>query len=133
MRIRKFESFDLRLSKEEMVQKLCNYGWEKDELEMMDDSELQDMCKSLPDEMSESVNEHQKHQNYMFFKNVENIRRMCDEILSMDESEVDIIMSEHGWALDHMATSKDDVEEVHSFLMTHSTNESKKFNKKRFR
>jgi hypothetical protein len=36
----------------------------------------------------------------------------------MDESQVDEILSNgHAWAADHIATSKDDVEEVLNFLM----------------
>lgn len=115
--LKQFESFDM--SKEEMIQKLCSYGWSKEEAEMMDDAELKKVCGSLPDEMSESVLEHQEHQNYTFFKNIENIHRMCQEILEMDADEVDAILVEHNWALDHASTSKDDIEEVYGFLKTH--------------
>lgn len=56
-------------------------------------------------------------QNYMFFANISNIKRMCEEIMEMDKMEVDRILSDgHGWATDHIATSKDDVEEVYNFL-----------------
>ena len=61
--------------------------------------------------------EHEESENYMFFANVTNIKRMCEEILEMDPSTVDTMLSEgHGWAVDHIATSKDDVEEVYGFL-----------------
>jgi hypothetical protein len=41
-------------------------------------------------------------------------------MLEMDESEVDAILSNgHNWAVDHIATSKDDVEEVFNFLAGH--------------
>jgi hypothetical protein len=64
------------------------------------------------------VNEsHEESDNYMFFANVGNIKRMCEEILSMDKEFVDSLLSDgHGWATDHIATSKDDVEEVYQFL-----------------
>jgi hypothetical protein len=66
------------------------------------------------------LKEHQEHQNYMFFANIQNIKRMCDEILEMDADSVDKILSDgHNWALDHISTSKDDMEEVYGFLMTH--------------
>ena len=56
-------------------------------------------------------------QNYMFFQNLKEIRDNIDTLLSMDQQEVDRILSDgHGWALEHMATAKDDVEEVTSFL-----------------
>lgn len=60
---------------------------------------------------------HDESENYMFFANVSNIKRMCEEILDMEASEVDSLLSNgHGWATDHIATSKDDVEEVYGFL-----------------
>ena len=60
-------------------------------------------------------------ENYMFFANIENISRMCKEILKMDKHKVDEILSDgHAWAVDHISTSKDDVEEVFNFLNTHS-------------
>ncbi len=56
-------------------------------------------------------------QNYMFFSNLQTIKRLVDDMLEMDEKEVDDMLSDgHGWATDHIATSKDDVEEVYNFL-----------------
>ena len=57
--------------------------------------------------------------NYMFFQNLKTIKQMVDELLKLDEKMVDSILSNgHDWAEDHIATSKDDIEEVHNFLMT---------------
>ena len=73
-----------------------------------------------------SFNEHQEHENYMFFGNLKTIKRLVDEMLEMDESKIDAILSNgHGWALDHIATSKDDVEEVFNFLAGHDIPEEK--------
>lgn len=64
---------------------------------------------------------HDETDNYMFFANISNIKRMCDEILEMEPSMVDSLLSDgHGWAVDHIATSKDDVEEVYGFLKSSS-------------
>lgn len=61
--------------------------------------------------------DHNETENYMFFANLSNIKRMCEEILAMDPGKVDsILLDGHGWAVDHVATSKDDVEEVYGFL-----------------
>lgn len=55
--------------------------------------------------------------HYMFFGNIETIKRACEEILAMDEAKVDELLSNgHDWAADHVATSKDDIEEVLGFL-----------------
>ena len=41
-------------------------------------------------------------------------------MLEMDESKVDaMLLNGHNWAVDHIATSKDDVEEVFNFLAGH--------------
>ena len=56
-------------------------------------------------------------QNYMFFQNIQNIHHMTGKILEMDPHEVDALLSQgHGWAVDHIATSKDDIEEVKGWL-----------------
>lgn len=56
--------------------------------------------------------------NYMFFQNLKTIKKMVDAMLQMDPAQVDQLLSNgHGWAVDHIATSKDDVEEVGGFLM----------------
>ncbi len=66
------------------------------------------------------LKEHQETQNYMFFGNLQTIKRLIDEMLEMDESKIDAILTDgHGWALDHIATSKDDIEEVFNFLASH--------------
>ena len=55
--------------------------------------------------------------NYMFFQNLKEIKENIDTLLSMDETMIDDILSDgHGWALEHIATAKDDIEEVTSFL-----------------
>ena len=56
--------------------------------------------------------------NYMFFQNLKTIKKMVDAMLHMDPAQVDAMLSNgHDWASDHIATSKDDVEEVGGFLM----------------
>lgn len=67
--------------------------------------------------MSESINE--ELGSYMFFQNLKTIKQMVDELLGLDERMVDAILTDgHNWAEDHIATSKDDIEEVHNFLIT---------------
>lgn len=56
--------------------------------------------------------------NYMFFENLKTIKKLVDAMLQMDANQVDELLSNgHGWAIDHIATSKDDIEEVGGFLM----------------
>ena len=54
---------------------------------------------------------------YMFFGNLETIKSRIDEILAMDPIKVEEVLRDgHAWAVDHIATSKDDIEEVSNFL-----------------
>ena len=56
--------------------------------------------------------------NYMFFGNLKLIKKYVDAMLEMDANQVQEILSNgHDWAADHIATSKDDVQEVGDFLM----------------
>lgn len=197
--LKKFESHESGMSREEMCDMLCNCGYTMEELEGCSDHELADMCRTQNADSSEGtyeakgekwiqdaikrpgslrkkmkkgegekitsdeikselsklkkkdkdksksgiqglgkkdlqkfrqlqlaktlkgLKEHQENENYMFFANIENIHRMCEEILAMDKNSIDKVLSDgHGWATDHIATSKDDVEEVYNFLKTHS-------------
>ena len=54
----------------------------------------------------------------MFFGNLKIIKKYVDAMLQMNPDQVQEILSNgHDWAADHIATSKDDVEEVAGFLM----------------
>jgi len=56
--------------------------------------------------------------NYMFFGNLKTIKKYVDAMLQMDPSQVQRMLSNgHDWAADHVATSKDDIQEVGDFLM----------------
>ena len=68
------------------------------------------------------INE-QKSERYMFFSNLEQIRRQCDLLLDLDESMIESILDNgHDWAQDHISEAKNNVDQVFDFLM----NETKK-------
>ena len=55
--------------------------------------------------------------NYMFFGNLETLKRMIDDLVQMDHAQIDeILKGGHEWAVDHIASSADDVQEVYNFL-----------------
>jgi hypothetical protein len=75
----------------------------------MKKTELKELIKQV---LKENKN------NYMFFQNLITIKRAVDKMLEMDPQMVDMILSDgHDWANDHISTSKDDIEEVCSFLV----------------
>ncbi len=66
---------------------------------------------------NEKPDREEEFDNYMFFSNLKIIKEKAARILKMDKHEVDKMLSDgHGWAVDHIATSKDDVEEVHDWI-----------------
>lgn len=62
-------------------------------------------------------NEANEEPNYMFWGNLEYMKTTIDSLLSMNKEEVNALLDNgHDWAIDHIATSKDDIEEVAAFL-----------------
>ena len=55
---------------------------------------------------------------YMFFSNLEQMRRQCDILLSKNRDEIDSILDNgHDWAQDHIAEAKNNLDQVFDFLM----------------
>jgi hypothetical protein len=67
-----------------------------------------------------SLKEHQETSNYMFFGNLETMKRLVDELLTMDQSELDSILTEHDWASDHISVATENLEQVFDFLSGHN-------------
>jgi hypothetical protein len=65
----------------------------------------------------------EKSSRYMFFSNLEQMRRQCDLLLDLDHEMVESILENgHDWAQDHISEAKNNMDQVFDFLM----NESKK-------
>ena len=61
---------------------------------------------------------HQEQSRYMFFSNLEQMRRQCDMLLEMDHSMIEeILQNGHDWAQDHIAEAKNNMDQVFDFLM----------------
>jgi hypothetical protein len=66
---------------------------------------------------------HDGGSRYMFFSNLEQMRRQCDLLLDLDEGMVEgILENGHDWAQDHISEAKNNMDQVFDFMM----NESKK-------
>lgn len=65
----------------------------------------------------------QEETNYMFFSNLQQIKRQCELLLQLDKHMVDEILNNgHDWADDHITEAKTNIDQVFDFLM----NETKK-------
>lgn len=62
-------------------------------------------------------------QRYMFFSNLEQMKRQCELLLELDPTMVESILDHgHDWAQDHISEAKNNMDQVFDFIM----NESKK-------
>lgn len=61
--------------------------------------------------------EEMKHENYMFFGNIEQMKRQCDLLMKEDHAMIDNILKEHDWAQDHISEAKSLLDQVFDFLM----------------
>jgi hypothetical protein len=82
----------------------------------MKDNKLQNLIKKVLEE--------QTSDRYMFFSNLEQMRRQCDILLSKNRDEIDSILDNgHDWAQDHIAEAKNNMDQVFDFLMNETTDE----------
>ena len=59
----------------------------------------------------------QEEANYMFFSNLEQIKRQCEMMLDMDPHMVDeLINNGHDWADDHITEAKVNIDQVFDFF-----------------
>ena len=82
----------------------------------MKNNELQNLIKKVLEE--------QTSDRYMFFSNLEQMRRQCDILLSKNRDEIDSILDNgHDWAQDHIAEAKNNMDQVFDFLMNETSDE----------
>jgi division protein CdvB (Snf7/Vps24/ESCRT-III family) len=64
------------------------------------------------------IREEQHSTRYMFFSNLEQMKRQCESLLEMDESKIESILEHgHDWAQDHIAEAKNNMDQVFDFIM----------------
>ena len=77
------------------------------------DSDLTNIVKKVLRESHEGNTD-----RYMFFSNLEQIKRQCDVLLEQDPQMIDQILDNgHDWAQDHIAEAKNNMDQVFDFMM----------------
>jgi hypothetical protein len=72
----------------------------------------------LLDLIKKKINEQRESKNYMFFSNLEQIKRQIDDLMGLPEDVVDnILMNGHDWADDHISKAKENIDHVYEFMM----------------
>lgn len=65
-----------------------------------------------------------KSSRYMFFSNLEQMKRQCELLLNMNEDEIEQILDNgHDWAQDHIAEAKNNMDQVFDFIMNQTKEE----------
>jgi division protein CdvB (Snf7/Vps24/ESCRT-III family) len=55
---------------------------------------------------------------YMFFSNLEQMKRQCEMLLDMDQNKIENILEHgHDWAQDHISEAKNNMDQVFDFIM----------------
>jgi hypothetical protein len=89
---------------------------------------MKKVIKLTESELTKLINKvlsEQKTDRYMFFSNLEQMRRQCDLLLELEPEMVDGILDNgHDWAQDHIAEAKNNLDQVFDFMM----NETKRGN-----
>ena len=76
--------------------------------------------------------EEYRSNRYMFFQNLEQIKRQCEMLLEMDETKIESILDQgHDWAQDHIAEAKNNMDQVFDFIMNETKNEPIKEGRKK--
>ena len=79
------------------------------------DSDLTNIVKKVLRESHEGNTD-----RYMFFSNLEQIKRQCEILLEKDRGMIEEILDDgHDWAQDHIAESKNNMDQVFDFMMNH--------------
>jgi len=91
--------------------------WEEEEMEESNHFEMNELLGEGGDEEGSAT-------RYMFFSNLEQMRRQAGLLLDLDEGQIEAILnSGHDWAADHIATAKESFDQVFDFLMNETNDD----------
>jgi hypothetical protein len=66
-----------------------------------------------------------EHNRYMFFSNLEQIKRQAELLLNLDHDQIHSILEDgHDWADDHITVAKENLDQVFDFMMNEINQES---------
>jgi hypothetical protein len=84
----------------------------------LNENDIEKLVKKIIKENKEPDNMEEGSSRYMFFSNLQQIKRQCEYLLEFDESQIEEILENgHDWAQDHIAEAKNNMDQVFDFLM----------------
>jgi hypothetical protein len=102
---------------EEDLQELSVYENKLNNL-FLDEPKRNNMFQPGSNDILKEGGEGEAPTRYMFFSNLEQMRRQAGLLLDLDEGKIEAILnSGHDWAADHIAEAKNNMDQVFDFLM----------------
>jgi hypothetical protein len=85
---------------------------------------VKDKNRIVRENEEENGEAYPEQSRYMFFGNLEQIKRQAESILKLDEDKInEILENGHDWAQDHIATAKESIDQVYDFLINENKEE----------
>ena len=84
----------------------------------LNENDIEKLVKKIIRENDTTDNMEEGSSRYMFFSNLQQIKRQCEYLLEFDENQIEEILENgHDWAQDHIAEAKNNMDQVFDFLM----------------
>ena len=88
------------------------------------ESDIINLVKKIIKETTE-----ENSSRYMFFSNLEQMKRQCEMLLDLDHEMVESILENgHDWAQDHISEAKNNMDQVFDFLMNETERDGMEMN-----
>jgi len=82
----------------------------------LNENDIEKLVKKIIREGDDMTNE--GGSRYMFFSNLQQIKRQCEYLLEFDENQIEEILENgHDWAQDHIAEAKNNMDQDFDFLI----------------
>lgn len=119
-------SFDMG-SDEEDLQELSIYENKEPNI-FLENPPKNNMFQKGSNDILKEGGDDENQTRYMFFSNLEQMKRQCGLLLDLDEGQIEAILnSGHDWAADHIAEAKNNMDQVFDFLMNETKNEDDEY------
>jgi hypothetical protein len=81
--------------------------------------EIKSLNEDEDTEMPMDGGDDEEHENYMFFSNLEQMKRQCEILLNDFEPHFidEVLSGGHDWAADHISEAKNNLDQVFDFMM----------------
>lgn len=84
----------------------------------LNENDIEKLVKKIIKENDMTDNMEEGSSRYMFFSNLQQMKRQCEYLLEFDENQIEEILENgHDWAQDHIAEAKNNMDQVFDFLM----------------